>query len=284
VVRTSLAGKPLVQSAYQLLRQDKSMVVLLFAGGVCSALAFGLVVVPASVAHGAVLTERDGFAGLAVYAVALLLSTFVSTLFMGAVVAAAMIRADGGDPGISSAMAVAWSRRSPLLAWAAMSTVVGIAMRVLERFGAAAVVVRLFAGVAWAVATMFAVPVIMAEGTMPVQTVRRSAQILTSRFGTNVRATFRLGFRWTMAMLGALLVVGVGVALVAAGNRAGGVVLEVVGGLLAVAGVVAFFVISAVYAAVSVYLRTVLFRYATGRPTPGIDPSALPPMIGIAPV
>jgi hypothetical protein len=284
VVRTSLAGKPLVQSAYQLLRQDKSMVVLLFAGGVCSALAFGLVVVPASVVHGAVLTERDGFAGLAVYAVALLLSTFVSTLFMGAVVAAAMIRADGGDPGISSAMAVAWSRRSPLLAWAAMSTVVGIAMRVLERFGAAAVVVRLFAGVAWAVATMFAVPVIMAEGTMPVQTVRRSAQILTSRFGTNVRATFRLGFQWTMAMLGALLVVGVGVALVAAGNRAGGIVLEVVGGLLVVAGVVAFFVISAVYAAVSVYLRTVLFRYATGRPTPGIDPSALPPMIGIAPV
>jgi Family of unknown function (DUF6159) len=283
VVRTSLAGKPLVQSAYQLLRQDKSMVVLLFAGGVCSALAFGLVVVPASVVHGAVLTERDGFVGLAVYAVALLLSTFVSTLFMGAVVAAAMIRADGGDPGISSAMAVAWSRRSPLLAWAAMSTVVGIAMRVLERFGAAAVVVRLFAGVAWAVATMFAVPVIMAEGTMPVQTVRRSAQILTSRFGTNVRATFRLGFQWTMAMLGALLVVGVGVALVAAGNRAGGVVLEVVGGLLVVTGVIAFFVISAVYAAVSVYLRTVLFRYATGRPTPGIDPSALPPMIGIAP-
>jgi hypothetical protein len=164
-----------------------------------------------------------------------------------------------------------------------MSTVVGIAMRVLERFGAGAAVVRLFAGVAWAVATMFAVPVIIAEGTMPVQTVRRSAQILTSRFGSNVRATFRLGFQWTMAMLGALLVVGVGVALIAAGSGAGGVVLELVGGLLVVAGVVAFFVISAIYAAVSVYLRTVLFRYATGRPTPGVDPSALPAMIGSAP-
>jgi hypothetical protein len=279
-----LAGKPLVQSAYRLLLQDKSMVVLLFAGGVCSALAFGLVVVPASVVHGSVLTDRDGVLGLAVYAMALLLSSFVSTLAMGAVVAAAMTRADGGDPDVSSAMAVAWSRRGPLLAWAAMSTVVGIVVRVLERFGAAGLVVRLFAGVAWAVATMFAVPVIIAEGTMPVETVRRSAQILTSRFGSNVRATFRLGLQWTLAILGAMLVAGVGVALVAAGSGGGGIVLEMVGGLLVLTGIVAVFVLSAIYSAVSVYLRTVLFRYATGRPTPGIDPSALPPMFGSAPV
>jgi hypothetical protein len=29
--------------------------------------------------------------------------------------------------------------------------------------------------------------------------------------------------------------------------------------------------------AVDVYLRTVLYRYATGRPTPGIDTGTLPP-------
>jgi hypothetical protein len=94
-----------------------------------------------------------------VYAAALLLSTFVGTFFMGAVVGAAMIRADGGDPDVASAIAFAWDRRSPLLAWAAMSTAVGVVMRVLERFGLAALIVRWVAGVAWAVATMFAVPV-----------------------------------------------------------------------------------------------------------------------------
>jgi Family of unknown function (DUF6159) len=275
VARTSLTGKPLVQSAYRLLLQDKSMIVLLFVGGVCSACAFAVIVLPVSIVDGTVLTEGSG-AGFAVYAVALLASTFVSTFFMGAVVSAAMIRADGGDPDVGSAMAMAWSRRSPLLAWAAMSTLVGLLMRLLERFGIGGLLVRLVAGVAWAVATMFAVPVIIAEGTMPIETVRRSAQILTSRFGSNVRATFRLGFQWTAALIGAILVVVIGVATVGSAN--GQVAAQLVGGLLVAIGVVAFFVISAIYAAVSVYLRTVLYRYATGRPTPGIDASALPPM------
>jgi len=284
MAKPSLAGKPLVDAAYRLLMKDKSMVGLLFVGGLCSALAFGLIVVPASIVHGSLLTERDGVAGLGTYALALLLSTFVSTLFMGAVVAAAMIRADGGQPTASSAMAVAWSRRGPLMAWAAMSTLVGILMRVLERFGAAAVVVRFLAGAAWAVATMFAIPVIIAEGTMPVDTVRRSVQVLTSRFGSNVRATFRLGFQWSLAIFAALIVGGAGFALAVGGSENGSIGLELVGGLLLLAGVVAFFVVSAIYSAVSVYLRTVLFRYATGRPTPGIDASALPPMHGTAAV
>src|SRR6266702_172962 len=99
MAKPSLAGKPLVDAAYRLLMKDKSMVGLLFVGGLCSALAVGLIVVPASIVHGSLLTERDGVAGLGTYALALLLSTFVSTLFMGAVVAAAMIRAVGGHGG-----------------------------------------------------------------------------------------------------------------------------------------------------------------------------------------
>jgi hypothetical protein len=116
---------------------------------------------------------------------------------------------------------------------------------------------------------------------MPVETVRRSSQVLTSRFGSNVRATFRLGVVWTLAMVGALGVAGVGVVMVVSGSQDGsGVTFEIIGAALVVAGGLGFFVISAVYSAVSVYLRTVLYRYATGRPTPGIDPAALPPIYG----
>ena len=280
MARTSLAGKPLVQASYRLLLRDKSMILLLFIGGICSAMAFGLVVGGASVINGGWLTDRDGVLGLGAYALALLLSTFVSTFFMGAVVGAAMLRADGGDPDVSSALALAWDRRGPLLAWAAMSTVVGVVMNVLQRFGAAALLVRLFAGVAWAVATMFAVPVIMTEGTMPVETVRRSAHILTSRFGSNVRATFRLGVQWTLAIFASTGAAVLGFGLLSSATDGAALVQRLVGGVLLVSGVVAFFVVSAIYSAVSVYLRTVLFRYATGRPTPGIEASALPYMYG----
>ena len=48
----------------------------------------------------------------------------------------------------------------------------------------------------------FAIPVIMAEGTMPIETIKRSSQVLTSKFGSNVRATLRLGVVYILLWLG----------------------------------------------------------------------------------
>ncbi len=280
---TPLTGKPLVRSAYRLLLQDTSMVVLLFVGGLLSAVAFALVAWPASTILGVPVfgSRHDGsIVSLLVYGAALLASTFVSVLVMGAVVAAAMMRADGLDPTVRSALAVAWSRRGPLLAWAAVATVVGMLIRSLERYGIGGALVRLLAGVAWSLATWFAIPVIIAEGTMPMQTVSRSVEILRTRFGTNVRATIRLGLVWTLALLGTLVVAGYGAWLLfTSGPRA--YAAHNLGVMLLVLGGVAFFVVSAVWSAVSAYLRTVLYRYAVGLPTPGIDPRELPSLLPV---
>ena len=215
------------------------------------------------------------------FAVALLVATSLSTFFLGAIVAAATQRAEGLDPTASTALAAAWERRVPLFAWALTSTVVGLVIRQLERFGPVGAVLRLAGGLAWGVATIFAVPVVMAEGTMPLASVRRSSQILSARFGSNVRAGFRLGFQWVAAALGAVLVAFIGVLMVVAGSTTGSTsaVLVVLGVLVALAGVLGVFVVSAIYSAVGAYLRTVLYRYATGLPTPGIDPALLPPTV-----
>jgi hypothetical protein len=282
-VATTLAGKPLVAASWALLRRDPSMIVLLLVGGVSASVAFALVAVPASFVLGVPADGRGGPASIVVYALALFVSTFVSTFFLGAVVAAAMDRADGGDPTFSSAIAAAWERRSQLVAWAALSTAVGVALRLLERFGIAGTIARLLAGVSWAVATWFAIPVIMAEGTMPIETIRRSSHILTSRFGSNVRATVRLG----LIFLGLyLLLFGLGfIGLLAAfdGAKARSTITLATGVLLVAAAVVGGFVVSAVGSAIGAYLRTVLYRHASGLPTPGIDPRVLPPMLAPAP-
>jgi hypothetical protein len=282
-VATTLAGKPLVAASWALLRRDPSMIVLLLVGGMSASVAFALVALPASLVIGVPADGRGGPASIVVYALALFVSTFVSTFFLGAVVAAAMDRANGGDPTFSSAIAAAWERRSQLVAWAALSTAVGVALRLLERFGIAGTIARLLAGVSWAVATWFAIPVIMAEGTMPIETIRRSSHILTSRFGSNVRATVRLGliFLGIYVLLFALGFIG----LLAAfdGAKAHSTVTLATGVLLVVAAVVGGFVVSAVGSAIGAYLRTVLYRYASGLPTPGIDPRVLPPMLALAP-
>ena len=166
-----LAGKPLVEAAYRLLLQDSSMIALLFAGGLASGATFALIALPAELVMGTSLSTSGSPVSIAVYAVALVASTFVSTFFTGAVAAAAMMRADGQDPDVRTPMAATWSRRAPLLAWAGFATIAGLLLRILERWGLAGVLVRMLAGVAWTVATWFAVPLIIAEGTMPLETV-----------------------------------------------------------------------------------------------------------------
>jgi hypothetical protein len=276
-----LAGKPLVQAAYRLLLQDSSMIALLFAGGLASGATFALIALPAELVLGGSISTSGDPVSIAVYAVALFASTFVSTFFTGAVVAAAMMRADGQDPDVASAMAVAWSRRGPLLAWAGFATIVGLVLRMLERWGLAGVLVRLLAGVAWTVATWFAVPIIIAEGTMPLETIQRSAQILKERFGTNVRATVRLGLQWVLVMVGLVLLAVFGVVVLITGSSRHQSVGVALGVLIVVLAVGGLFLASAVWSAVGAYLRTVLYRYATGLPIPGIDARLLPPLLPV---
>lgn len=276
---TSLAGKPLVEASWALLKRDPSMVVLLVVGGLASSLAFALVALPTYLIVGLPVDGRGDPLGLVVYAVAVFASTLVSTFFLGAVVDAAMQRADGGDPTFGTAMAAAWERRNQLIAWAAMAAAVAVALRLLQRFGLAGAIVRLLAGVSWAVATAFAIPVIMAEGTMPLETVKRSAHVLTSRFGSNARATLRFGVVVILVWLGLFAMGMVGIYGVYDGSTHRNGVTLAIGGLLLVVAVLGGFIASAVVSALSAYLRTVLYRYATGLPTPGIDPWVLPPLL-----
>ena len=277
---TTLAGKPLVEASWALLRRDPSIIALLVVGSLAASVAFALVALPIYAVFGLPTDGRGDWSTVVVYALALFVSTLVSTFFLGAVVAAAMQRADGGDPTFRSSMAAAWERRTQLIAWAALSTVVGVALRQLERFGVAGQVVRLLAGVSWAIATWFAIPVIMAEGTMPFETIRRSGNVLTSKLGSNVRATVRLGIVYILLWLAVFAVGLLGLFAFVDGVRKHEGLTTGSGLAMIVVAVVGGFVVMACWQATSVYLRTVLYRYATGLPTPGVGTWVLPPLLG----
>ena len=222
--------------------------------------------------------QDGGLAGFVVLALALWASNFITVLSSGAVVAAAMMRADGQDPTVGSALAAAWSRRGPLAAWATVSTLVGLLSRALERFGLEGAIVRLLAGVAWGVATIFAVPLIITDGTMPIETVRRSASIVKNTFGRTIRSQIRLSWVWAVAMVAAMLVAAYGAGAVAVGVDTADPIEIAGGALVALVGVLVFLFACVTSSALTAYLTTVLFRYATGLPVPGIDPADLPPL------
>ena len=274
-------SRTLTRATYRLLMADRAMIVLLFCGGAASAAVLGGIVFPAWFwGHISPTLSGGGVPGLAVYAVALWASAFVSELVMGAVVAAAMIHADGSDPSVRAALAVAWSRRRELAAWAAVSTVVGVLMGLLERFGLAGLAVRLLAGISWAVATIFAVPLVICEGTMPAATVKRSSAMVRDTFGATLRSNIRLAAPWVAGMVAAFVVASGGVVAMVVGVNDHHLVAALVGAGCAVVGGVLFFFASVTSSALSAYLNTLLYRYAVGLPIPGIDPADLPPLRG----
>jgi hypothetical protein len=124
------------------------------------------------------------------------------------------------------------SRRRPLAAWALVSAVVGVLLVLLSRAGIAGVVAQLAATIGWAAATMFAVSIVISQGTMPAGAVRQSARMVRA-------ANF-----WTVARHW--------VACSALGAGA-------------------LFVVGVVSAGLAAYLNTILFRYAIGQPIPGVD-------------
>ena len=182
-----------------------------------------------------------------------------------------MLRAEGTAPTLGRSLGIAWSRRRQILAWALVSTVVGVLVRLLERLGVGGVIAGLTLNIGWAAATVFAMPVVIVEGTMPVETIRRSASILRVGFGATLLSGIRVAVPWMVTMVACGVVGCAGGVSILAGQ-------VVLGWVLVAAGALGFAFAATVVTAVGTYLQTYLYRYANGAEVPGVSPSMLPPL------
>lgn len=267
----------LVSATYRMLFADKAMIALLLVGAVVAAAVSSAILFPATYWGDVSPTwDQGGVAGVLVAGAALGSASFVFQLVTGAVVAAAMLRADGHPASARAALVIAWSRRRQLLAWAALSTVVGGIIRMLERVGIGGLVAGVTLDIGWSFATVFATPVIMVEGTMPLDTVRRSARVLRRHFSVTLVSSVALALPWILLGCGAVVVAITGGFVLALGS---GVVAMVSGALLISCGAVGICYSAAVSSALSAYLEAILYRYAVGLPIPGVDRAWLPPLL-----
>jgi hypothetical protein len=196
-------------------------------------------------------------------------ATVAGIFFQAALVIGANTRADGGDPTVRSCLRAAWALRGRILSWGLLSATVGVAIRALERrLGIFGSILGFLGGLAWAIATFLVVPVLVAEDLGPVASVKRSAQLIKATWGTSVRTTVRFGLIQLALML-APFVVGV-IGVVAVIN--GGAIATAIGLLLIAAAGVTLIGLAMVFGAIGSYARALIYRYATGRPVPGIDP------------
>ncbi|MEX2458077.1 MAG: DUF6159 family protein [Actinomycetota bacterium] len=178
------------------------------------------------------------------------LAYFVGIFFNAAIVGAATIRLQGGDPTLKDGLSLAWSKRGKIAGWAAVSATVGIILRSLEeRFGFVGRIVITIIGAAWAAVTFFVVPVLLYEPVGVIESVKRSGRIFKERWGEQFVGNASIGLAIFLIAIPVFAVAGV---LIAAMPIVGIPVAVVAVGLLIAAG-----------GAMSGIFNAALYRYAT---------------------
>jgi hypothetical protein len=252
-------GRAVIQASWDLLRQDRNLIWLPVIAAVAGTAAGAVLFVPGYAIGRAIDdTSRIGYyAGglLAAFAFSL-----ISIYFQAALVIGAYVRADGGQT---------WAIKSQVIAWAVVTTTVGAAIRALEqRLGIFGRILGFLGGLGWAIASCFVVPVLVAEGLGPIAAVKRSAELIRATWGTSVRTTLRLAAAWFLLFIPLFMIFIFGLALLLSGSTVAGVALIAI-------GVIAFVGLSSVFEAITTYARAMIYRFAVGRPVPGIAPHLL---------
>src|SRR5438067_6244682 len=179
---------------------------------------------------------------------------FVSIYFNAAVMGAAMIRLNGGDPTISDGLKVARQNVRRIAGWALVTATVGLILRAIgERFGFLGRIIAAAFGAAWGIVTYLVVSVLIFEQIGPWAAVKRRGSLLRQTWGEAAGGYLSLGGIILLLARPALLAPLLGFLL-------GGVIGLVVG--LGIA-VVYWLILGLVGSAAQSILVTALYRYAT---------------------
>jgi len=192
---------------------------------------------------------------------------FVIIFFNTALVSAASIRLEGGDPTVRDGLRAAWNRLGVIFQWALVAATVGMILRMIEE--RSSLIGRLVAGLlglAWTLATFFVIPILAFENAGPIEALHRSAELFRKNWGEQVVGSFSFGLIFTLLALP-------GIAL----PFLGGAIAGGTGATLGACTMVIYFIFLAIVSASThgIFLAA-LYRYATkGEMSPGFTPSSL---------
>jgi Family of unknown function (DUF6159) len=166
-------------------------------------------------------------------------------------------RLDGKRTTTAQGLSAANSRIGLIAAWSLLACTVGLALRALEeRLPLAGRIAAWLFGMAWSLATIFAVPVLAYEGLGPFETVKRSTQIFKRRWGAQIGGSIGIGAASVVVAIPLVLLLFIGIA-----TPGGGGTLAVV---LAGAGL---FALGAAVSAMEQIYRVFVYRSAVGMDT-----------------
>ena len=246
----------LVKASAAVLRSDKELLLFPVISSIATLVAtatFLLPVIGLRLFEGGEIGVLGALVGFAFY----LCQYFVIFFFNTALVGAAMIRLEGGDPTVADGLRIARSKAGVILGYAAIAATVGLLLQMVrEKSGVIGKIVVGLVGMAWTLASFLVVPILVSRDVGPIDAIKESIELLRRTWGENVAGNVGIGLAF--GLLTALVVVVV-IALVIGAAAVGGAKLAIVVGVL---GALAIALVAVIQAALSGIYSAAVYRYA----------------------
>lgn len=246
----------LVKASAAVLRSDKELLLFPVISSIATLLVaatFMLPVIGLRLFEGGEIGILGAMVGFAFY----LCQYFVIFFFNTALVGAAMIRLEGGDPTVADGLRIARSKAGVILGYAFIAATVGLVLQMIsEKAGFLGKIVVGLVGMAWTAASFLVVPILVSRDVGPVDAVKESIELLKRTWGENVAGNVGIGMAFGLITM--LVVVAV-IAMVIAAAAAGGATLAIV---VAVIGALAIALVAVIQAALSGIYSAAVYRYA----------------------
>jgi len=212
-----MAGKisnsfAIVKASAEVLKLDKELMVFPLMSGVATILVTASFIAPVFMVGPEIFSE-GGNASYLAYVLGFtfyLVQYTVIFFFNAALVGAALIRLDGGDPTVSDGLAIASKRMGSIIGYAAISATVGMVLRfVAERAGVLGRIATAVIGMAWTLTTYLTVPILVTRDVGPVEAVKESVAIFKRTWGEQMVGNFGISAAITLMAISWTLVSGV---------------------------------------------------------------------------
>ena len=262
----------LVKASAQVLRADKELIVFPIVSGLALILVSATFVAPLFLFGSGFSIPEEGasilaYIGLFVF---YLVQYTVIFFFNSALVGAAMIRLDGGDPTVGDGLRIAFKHLGSILGYAAIAATVGVILKTArERSGGLGKFIVGLVGMAWNLATFLVVPVLVTQNVGPIEAIKRSASILKKTWGEQIVGNAGIGFVFgVLSFVTILLFVPIFILTVPTGNPwlIGAAATTMVGVLLT---------LGLLNATLSGIYQAALYRFATGQESGRFDDQLL---------
>lgn len=185
----------LVKASASVLQADKELMIFPVFSSIAFVLAGAVFFVPLlflSPEGGGGTWEMLGYAALFLY---YFVTTFIMVFFNSALVGAALIRLDGGDPTVADGLRIARERIGLIAQWSLLAATVGMLLRAAkERAGFIGDMVISMIGIGWNLATFLIVPVLVTRNLGPIDALKESASLLKKTWGEQIVGNAGIGF------------------------------------------------------------------------------------------